>query len=177
MGGRNSIAFSARYPEQVQKLIVVDIGPAVEPGGSTRIRQEISAVPEEFDSFDAVVAYMSAQNRYAAPEVLRRRLLYATKPLPNGKIGWRYDLAIREQWRQGPATPEDLWPAWRRITCPTLIVRGAASDVLSPDATQQMLAALPHASQVEIPRAAHMVFEENPEDFLAAVRAFLRQSA
>jgi pimeloyl-ACP methyl ester carboxylesterase len=40
-----------------------------------------------------------------------------------------------------------------------------------------MLTALPYASQVEIPRAAHMVFEENPEDFLAAVRAFLRRSA
>jgi pimeloyl-ACP methyl ester carboxylesterase len=175
MGGRNSMAFSARYPEKVQKLIVVDIGPAVEQRGSTRIRQEITAVPEEFDSFEAVVAYMSQQNRYAAPEVLRRRLFYATKPLPNGKVGWRYDLAIREQWRRGPSTPEDLWPAWRRITCPTLIVRGAVSDVLSPAAAQQMLAALPHASAVEIPRAAHMVFEENPEDFLAAVRAFLRQ--
>jgi pimeloyl-ACP methyl ester carboxylesterase len=176
MGGRNGIAFSARYPEKVQKLIVVDIGPAVEQRGSARIRQEITAVPEEFDSFEAVLAHMSKQNRYAAPEVLRRRLLYATKPLPNGKVGWRYDLAIREQWRRGPSTPEDLWPAWRRITCPTLIVRGAESDVLSPEATQQMLAALPHASAVEIPRAAHMVFEENPEAFLTAVRPFLRRS-
>ena len=98
MGGRNSIAFSARYPQKVQKLVVVDIGPTTNPQGGARIRQE-KAVPEEFESFEAVVAYMSKQNRYAAPEVLRRRLQYATKP-PNGKIGWRYDLAIREQWRQ-----------------------------------------------------------------------------
>jgi pimeloyl-ACP methyl ester carboxylesterase len=177
MGGRNSIAFSARYPDKVQKLIIVDIGPAVDPRGSARIRQEITAVPEEFDSFEAVVAYMGKQNRFASAEVLRRRLLYATKPLPNGKIGWRYDLAIREQWRRGSSTPEDLWPAWRSITCPTLIVRGAESDILSAAVTQQMLDAVPSASQVEIPRAAHMVFEENPEDFLAAVRAFLRQTA
>jgi pimeloyl-ACP methyl ester carboxylesterase len=116
---------------------------------------------------------MSKQNRYAAPEVLRRRLQYATKPLPNGKIGWRYDLAIREQWRQGPSTPEDLWPAWRGLSCPTLIVRGADSDILSPEATQQMIAAQPQAREVEIPQAAHMVFEDNPDAFLAAVRAFL----
>jgi pimeloyl-ACP methyl ester carboxylesterase len=100
--------------------------------------------------------------------------MYATRPLPNGKIGWRYDRAIREQWRQGPSTPEDLWPAWGRITCPTLIVRGADSDILSPEAAQHMLAARPHASEVEIPRAGHMVFEDNPEAFLAAVRPFLR---
>jgi pimeloyl-ACP methyl ester carboxylesterase len=177
MGGRNSMAFSARYPDKVQKLVIVDIGPAVNPRGSARIRQEITAVPEEFDSFEAVVAYMSKQNRFAAPEVLRRRLRYATKSLPNGKIGWRYDLAIREQWRRGPSAPEDLWPAWKGIACPTLIVRGAESDVLSAEATQQMLTTLPHASQVEIPRAAHMVFEENPEDFLTAVRAFVGQNA
>lgn len=173
MGGRNSMAFSARYPHQVRKLVVVDIAPAGDTPGGARIRQEISAVPEEFESFEAVVAYMSQQNRYAAPEVLRRRLQYATQPLPNGKIGWRYDRAIREQWRQGPPTSEDLWPAWRSLTCPTLIVRGGASDILSPAAAQHMLAAQPQAREVEIPRAAHMVFEDNPDAFLPAVRAFL----
>ena len=175
MGGRNSMAFSARYPDQVRKLVVVDIAPAGDTPGGARIRQEISAVPEEFESFEAVVAYMSQQNRYAAPEVLRRRLQYATQPLPNGKIGWRYDRAIREQWRQGPSTSEDLWPAWRSLTCPTLIVRGGASDILSPAAAQQMLATQPQAREVEIPRAAHMVFEDNPDAFLPAVRAFLRE--
>lgn len=175
MGGRNSMAFSARYPDQVRKLVVVDIAPAGDTPGGARIRQEISVVPEEFESFEAVVAYMSQQNRYAAPEVLRRRLHYATQPLPNGKIGWRYDRAIREQWRQGPPTSEDLWPAWRSLTCPTLIVRGGDSDILSPAAAQQMLAAQPRAREVEIPRAAHMVFEDNPDAFLPAVRAFLRE--
>jgi pimeloyl-ACP methyl ester carboxylesterase len=174
MGGRNSMAFSARYPHQVRKLVVVDIAPAGDTPGGARIRQEISAVPEEFASFEAVVAYMSQQNRYATPEVLRRRLQYATQPLPNGTIGWRYDRAIREQWRQGPPTPEDLWPAWRSLTCPTLIVRGGASDILSPAAAQHMLATQPQAREVEIPRAAHMVFEDNPDAFLPAVRAFLR---
>jgi pimeloyl-ACP methyl ester carboxylesterase len=173
MGGRNGIAFTARYPQKVQKLIVVDIGPAANPAGSERIRSEILAVPETFDSFEAVVEYMGKQNRYASAEVLRRRLQYATKPLPDGKIGWRYDRAIREQWRQGTSTAEELWPEWRRITCPTLLVRGTESDVLSAAAARQMLDANPHASQVEVTRAAHMVFEENPDDFLAAVRPFL----
>ena len=72
-----------------------------------------------------------------------------------------------------PSTPEDLWPAWRGLSCPTLIVRGADSDILSPEAGQQMLAAQPHAREVEIPQAAHMVFEDNPDAFLTAVRAFL----
>ncbi len=174
MGGRNSIAFSARYPEKVQELIIVDIGPTADPRGGQRIRREILEVPEAFDSFDAVVEYMSKQNRYASAEILRRRLLYATKPLPDGKIGWRYDLAIREQWRKGVPVSEDLWPAFRKITRPTLIVRGVDSDILSPEIVRQMLEAMPQAGSVDIPRAAHMVFEDNPDDFLSAVSAFLK---
>jgi pimeloyl-ACP methyl ester carboxylesterase len=176
MGGRNAMAFSARYPQRVQKLIIVDIGPTSDPRGGERIRREIVEVPEAFDTFDAVVAYISAQNRYASAEILRRRLVYMTKPLPNGKIGWRYDPAIREQWRKGVPASEDLWPALRRITCPTLIVRGVESDVLSPEVARQMLAAMPRARVVEIQRSAHMVFEDNPDDFLLAVSEFLKTS-
>jgi len=175
MGGRNSIAFTARYPERVQKLIIVDVGPELDRRGSERISREIREVPEEFDSFEAVVAYMNQQNRYASEAVLRRRLQYAIKELPNGKIGWRYDRAIREQRRQGTTPPAtDLWPAVRSITCPTLIVRGQDSDVLSPEVAQQMLEAMPNAQLVELPRAGHMVFEDNPDDFLAAMRRYLQ---
>jgi pimeloyl-ACP methyl ester carboxylesterase len=175
MGGRNSMAFAARYPERVQQLIIVDIGPTIDPRGAERIKQEIHAVPEAFDSFDAVVAYMSQQNRYTSDAVLRRRLRYATQALPDGKTGWRYDLAIREQSRQGTAAPaEDLWPQLPRITCPTLIVRGADTDLLSPEIAQQMLDTLPNAQLAEVQRAAHMVFEENPDGFMEVMRHYLQ---
>jgi len=174
MGGRNSMAFTARYPGKVQKLAIVDIGPTLDSRGSERIRQEILQVPEEFDSFEAVVAYMGKQNRYASERVLRRRLQYATRELPNGKVGWRYDLAIREQRRKGTTPPpEDLWPSLRHITCPTLIVRGAETDILSLEVARRMVQTIPNAKLVEVPRAGHMVFEDNPEDFLTAVRNFL----
>ncbi len=174
MGGRNSMAFTARYPEKVQKLIVVDVGPTLDAKGGERIRQEILAVPEEFDSFEAVVQYMGRQNKYASDRVLRRRLQYATKELPNGKIGWRYDIAIREQRRKSTAPPaEDLWPVVRNITSPTLIVRGADTDILSPEVARRMVETMPDARLVEVQRAGHMVFEDNPGGFLAAVRGFL----
>ena len=174
MGGRNSITFTARYPEKVQKLIIVDIGPVIDPRGGERIRQEIVAVPEEFDSFEAVVAYMSKQNRYPSDPVLRRRLQYATRELPNGKIGWRYDVAIRNARRQATTLPvEDLWPSVRNIACPTLIVHGVDSDVLSPDGAKQMLDAIPNSRLEDVQRAGHMVFEDNPDGFLAAVHNFL----
>lgn len=174
MGGRNSMAFTARYPDKVQKLVVVDIGPAIDPKGGERITQEIRNVPEEFDGFEAVVDYMSKQNKFASDTVLRRRLQYATMDLPNGKVGWRYDLAVREERRRGTgAPPADLWPAVRTIKCPILIVRGGETDTLPLDAAQEMAALSPSNKLVEVPRAGHMVFEDNPNDFIAAVRNFL----
>jgi pimeloyl-ACP methyl ester carboxylesterase len=173
MGGRNGIAFSAQYPHKVQRLILGDIGPSGDPRGRERIRREILEAPEAFDSFDRVLEYAAKGNRYASPEILRRRLQYATKPGPDGSIGWRYDLAIREQWRKGTTTNEDLWPAFRQLACPILIVRGVDSDILNPEIAQQMLDANPRARLADIPRAGHMVFEDNPDAFLAAVKGFL----
>jgi pimeloyl-ACP methyl ester carboxylesterase len=63
MGGRNGMAFSARYPDKVRKLVVVDISPGGSSPGSSRIRHEISTMPEEFPSFEAVVDYISALAR------------------------------------------------------------------------------------------------------------------
>jgi len=175
MGGRNSMAFTARYPEKVTKLIIVDIGPSIDPRGAERIKREIQAVPEAFDTFEDIVAYMSKQNRYTSDAVLRRRLRYATTALPDGKVGWRYDRAIREQSRNGTGAPAvDLWPALPKITCPTLIVRGSDTDLLSPEVAQQMLDTLPNAQLVEVPRAAHMVFEDNPNGFIEAVQHYLQ---
>jgi pimeloyl-ACP methyl ester carboxylesterase len=176
MGGRNSMAFTARYPEKVQKLIIVDVGPVIDRKGAERISREVSEVPEEFDSFDAVVEHMAKQNRFAADPVLRRRLQYATKELPNGKFGWRYDLAIREQRRQGAAAPAlDLWPALAQITCPTLVVRGTDTDLLSPEVARRMEDELAQGKLVEVQRAGHMVFEDNPEDFISQLASFLGQ--
>ena len=174
MGGRNSMTFGGRYPEKLEKLVVVDVGPESDPRGGARIAREIINVPEEFDSFEDVVDYMGKQNRFASDAVMRRRLNYATKEMPNGKIGWRYDLAIREARRQGISTPqEDLWPALSRIACPTLIVRGTETDLLTREVAQRMVDTFPDAQLVEISKAGHMVFEDNPEDFIVAVKEFL----
>jgi pimeloyl-ACP methyl ester carboxylesterase len=174
MGGRNSISFAGRHSDRLQKLIIVDIGPTVDPAGSQRITQELISVPEEFDSFEDVVAYMGGQNRFASDAVLRRRLQYATRELPNGKIGWCYDLVtIREQRRRGTAPPEDLWPLLPNIACPTLVVRGKQSDLLSAEVAQRMIQNLPDAKLVEVDRAGHMVFEDNSSDFIDAVKVWL----
>ena len=174
MGGRNSLAFAARYPQRLERLCIVDIGPTIEAAGGSRITGELRDLPPQFDTFDDALAHVQTANRFASERVMRRRLAGQTRTLPNGKIGWKFDPAIREQRIAGTAAPAvDLWPALPAIPCPTLVVRGSETDLLTPETAQRMIDALPRGELVEIARAGHMVFEDNPDDFIAAVQNWL----
>jgi pimeloyl-ACP methyl ester carboxylesterase len=176
MGARNSMGFISQHPEKVEKLVIIDAPPANMPDGA-RIRAEIAGVPEEFDTFEDLYNHLRKENPLPPEEVLRRRLKYQTKELPNGKLGWKYDVLVRERMRTGTRPPsQDMWPAWRTITCPTLIVRGMETDALTPKMAKEMIDSIPHCEIVEIPRAHHMVFEENPDAFLTEVRRWLEHS-
>ena len=174
MGGRNSMAFAGKNARKIQKLVIIDIGPDLDPKGSGRITQEMIDVPEEFDTFEDVYAYQSKQNRFCSEPVLRRRLTYATKQLPNGKFGWRYDLEVREQRRNNTGSKQpDLWLNLPGIKCPVLIVRGSATATLGLVTAEKMVDVLPDGKLVHVDRAAHMVFEDNPEDFIRVLHDFL----
>jgi pimeloyl-ACP methyl ester carboxylesterase len=93
---------------------------------------------------------------------------------PDGGLEWKYDKALRDMMRQGGRRETiDLWEPLRRITAPTLLVRGADSDVLSVDVAKRMIDALPDGRLVEVPGAGHPVPLDQPEAFARAVRAFL----
>ena len=174
MGGRNSMAFAGQYPERLEALCVVDIGPKIEPAGGNRITEELRSLPPQFDNFEDALAHVQTGNRFASESVMRRRLGGQTRTTEDGKIGWKFDPAIREQRINGTAAPAaDLWPALERITCPTLVVRGTETDLLTRETAQQMIDTLAQGSLVEIERAGHMVFEDNPADFIAGVKDWL----
>lgn len=174
MGGRNGILFAANHPARLTALVIVDIGPETDPRGTSRMAAEFRNAPEEFESLEALVAASQAANPRAPEAVLRRRLQYQTKPLPNGKLGWRYDKLIRDQWQAGtrPAGP-DLWSAAAKIRCPTLVLRGAETDIFPIEVAKRMLDVIPSSRLAEIPNAGHMTFEENAADSIAAIGAFL----
>ncbi len=174
MGGRNSMAFAGENPERLERLCIVDIGPRIEPAGGNRITEELRSLPPQFDNFEDALAHVQTGNRFASESVMRRRLGGQTYETSDGKIGWKFDPAIREQRINGTAAPAaDLWPALERIVCPTLVVRGTETDLLTEETARQMIDTLAQGTLVEIERAGHMVFEDNPADFIAAVKNWL----
>jgi pimeloyl-ACP methyl ester carboxylesterase len=71
------------------------------------------------------------------------------------------------------AESETLWNDLGRVKCPSLVVRGAASDILSADTAERMAEqALAQGRLAEVPRAGHSVMIDNPEGFAEAVSSF-----
>jgi len=172
MGGRNAISYTATHPDRVRALVIVDIGPETMREGRQNIRRFTSET-EELDSFDAFVERAHKFNPRRSLENLRERLRWNLKQLPSGKWTWRYDKRFRTDEFEGARQRVDLWPYVRRIQCPTILVRGAESDVLSGDAAKKVVDTIPACQYAVVEKAGHTVMGDNPEGFLAAVRPFL----
>ena len=177
MGGRNAIMFTAVHPGKVEKLVIVDIGPDIDPRGAERVRRMAAEAPEEFASLDEAMTYLKSHYPHAADAALRHRVEHGLTRLPNGKYAWKYDKLLRDQRRQGTTPTVDLWPVVRRIKVPTLIMRGSESDIFTIDTAKRMQELIPGSRFVEIQGAGHAIPADAPEAFEQAVREFLAASA
>ena len=173
MGGINAVTFTARHAEKVRALIIVDVSPEIQVRGVENIRSFIQA-SDELDSFEAFVERAHQFNPRRSLENIRSRLTYNLKQLPNGKWTWKYDKALRSGERSFQASALlNLWDDVRAIRCPTLIVKGGDSDILSAESAAKLQAAIPNSRLAVVPGAGHSVMGDNPGAFVAAVREFL----
>ena len=174
MGGLNAIHYAARHPERVLALGILDIGPEIDPAGMQRIRAELGETPTGFDSWQAAKAFLQMRHPKASEENRQTRLTWMLKEDADGRIAWRIDQAIFDP-NLKPDDPQQTWELLSQIRCPTLILRGGESDVLSVDTCQKMLTRIPDGRWVEIPGAGHMVLEDNPEACNAALLDFFKR--
>lgn len=171
MGGRNAMLYTARHPETVAQLVVVDIGPETQQKGKQNIARFVSGSRE--GPFEEFLERAHQYNPRRPLEQLRGSLLNNLRELPNGNWTWKYDARMRDRFQGTASTNEELEEAIRAIRSPTLIVRGEQSDVLAADAAERMQQMIPSSQLVSIPRAGHLVPGDNPVDFIQAVKKFV----
>jgi|APFre7841882724_1041349.scaffolds.fasta_scaffold03312_4 pimeloyl-ACP methyl ester carboxylesterase len=175
MGGWNAVAYAAKYPGQVRSLVIVDSAPELDPAGLARIKAELARTPQAFANLAEARAFLAGLHHRATPRSLETRLQWMLAPREDGTLGWRIDPRIFDpNIPRDP--PERMWGELAALACPTLIVRGAITDIVTRASCEQMLAALKQGELVEIPRAGHMIVEDNPQDFNAAVIPFLART-
>lgn len=184
LGGRIATLFAGRQPERIAGLVLVDIGPELDPRGILRIRMEVESSQEPvFTSVEEYGRLLSLHYPAAQPKALLRMAQHGLRQREDGRYALKMDPALRGAGFAG--SPEDAalrerqmseaqWDALRRIACPTLVVRGAASDVFSAETAERMVdEVLAKGRLAVVPRAGHSVMTDNPEGFREAVAAFV----
>jgi pimeloyl-ACP methyl ester carboxylesterase len=179
MGGINSIIYAARHSAEMAGLVVVDVGPEISPAGGARIRDFIAA--PQLDSPDEFLKRAMEFNPLRDPRILRRSLYYNLRQLANGKWTWKHDtrraaeVQTEEMAAAGARRAEELWKAVPQIKCPTLVVRGTLSDVISDEQAEKFAGALPNGRLVRVEKAGHNVQGDNPAGLLAVLQPFLEE--
>jgi len=175
LGGTTSLVAAGEHRGLARGLVLVDIVAKLEQAGTDRIRGFMTAHPEGFASLDEVAEAIEAYN----PVRKRRRNLDGLKKNvrlgDDGRWRWHWDpafMAIGDE-PQRFADPKRVEAAAAALTIPTMVVRGAHSDVVSDEGLAHMLALVPHAQVVEVGAAAHMVAGDDNDVFATRLGAFL----
>jgi pimeloyl-ACP methyl ester carboxylesterase len=173
MGGLVSFVFAAAHPERVRRLIILDIGPEIAPAGARNVAAAMAA-QDVFGSEDEAVAQARAANPRPTDAALRHRVHHSLRAQPDGTFTFKMDKALREQ--RGAIfdhTADQLWAAWRSVSAPVLLVRGADSEVLAAETAQRMVAENSRVCLVTVPDCGHSITLDNPEGLLVVLEPWL----
>lgn len=175
MGGLIAMAYAGAHPDRLARLVINDIGPDTEVG-SQRITQMVGSRPDEFQTLDEAMAYRRQMSPIVAgrsPDDQRELALGVLRPRPDGRWIWKMDPEyIRQRVQVGPPPRPPLWPALQRVSCPTLVVWGSDSDVLSQAQARRMVETLPNGELVTVPGVGHAPTLVEP-GVVAALERFL----
>jgi pimeloyl-ACP methyl ester carboxylesterase len=171
MGGLLGITIAAMPKSPIARLVVNDVGPAIEAAALTRIASYFGMDPS-FPSYEAVAAYVRTISAPFGPLTdaqWEHMIRSNVRQRPDGTWGMGYDPAIAVPFRAAPAPP-NLWPLWDSIRCPTLLLRGAESDLLSAATAAEMCARGPKPALVEVPNVGHAPMLLTPDQIEPVAR-------
>jgi pimeloyl-ACP methyl ester carboxylesterase len=156
MGGLLGMLMAAQPNTAVARLVVNDVGPTIEPAALERIRSYFGMDPT-FATYAEIAQYVRTISAPFGPltDAQWERLTRSNvRERPDGRWGMAYDPGIAVPFR-ATAAPPDLWPIWDAIRCPTLVLRGRESDLLSAATVAQMAARGPRPAVIEFAGVGH----------------------
>lgn len=158
MGGLIGMMIASQTPAAIRRLVLNDVGPVLTAQSLKRIGQYTGNAPL-FDSVadaEKYVRLVSAPFGHLSDVQWRHLTVYSVRERPDGKYEMSYDPAIGEPFRRAFVyTDLDLWSVYDAILCPTLVLHGAESDLLTAETVQAMARRGPRAQVVEIPDVGH----------------------
>jgi len=185
LGGRISAFYAGRHPEQLAGLVLVDSAPELDRRGIARIRVDVGKNLDPcFDSPWEYENSLAHSYPAATPDAIASLARHGLRRREDGRYVLKMDAKLRGVGQQ-PVSEQQmkdherkstaaLWKALGNISCPTLVVRGAASDIVSADVAERMANdILPRGRLAVVAQAGHSVMTDNPEGFRHAVANFV----
>lgn len=181
MGGVIGLGVAALQGSPVSKLVLNDVGPRLDPAGIARIGGYVGQIrrwntlDEAADAIWAISTGFGPHSREQWLELTRPQLKAdgeALVPRSDPAIAVPFKALTPEAAAAGEAA---LWQAYDAVRCPTLLLRGAQSDLLSHDTAREMTERGPRAQLVEFAGVGHAPTLVQP-DQVRAVREFLLAS-
>jgi pimeloyl-ACP methyl ester carboxylesterase len=161
MGGMIGIGVASLADSPIRRLVLNDVGPTIQAQAVQRIGSYVG-LPMQWDSVQAAAAYMLSISQGFGPHT-EQQWLELTRPMLRADgacFKLHYDPSIGVGFRA--ITPEIaaagealLWRSYDAIVCPTLLLRGAQSDLLSPETALAMTQRGPKATLREFGGVGH----------------------
>lgn len=174
MGGAiGTVAGATTLKGRISHLVLNDNGPALASAAIERIKA-YAGNPPQFDTVTELEGFFRTVYKpygWQSDAQWRRMTETSTRRMPNGKVTPHYDPAMVRQFIVHP-DDYDLWNAYDALDMPTLVLRGAESDLLLQDTAEEMTKRGPRAQLAVIPGCGHAPALNVP-DQIELVRAFL----
>lgn len=172
-GGFVAQRYLARHPGHASKVILY----------ATMAQGRLDAIVDGFravggaDVADAARAFWSAPSPSTGGrfvELCRPHYSTRNQPIASDALTLRNE-AVFPHFLAGEMWTMDHRAGLSEVACPVLVLSGARDPVCGPASTDEMVAALPaaHTTWVRFEESAHMIAADEPEAFLAAIRAFV----
>ncbi len=176
MGGHvGMVAASGPLRKRITHLVLNDVGPDIQPSALRRIAEYVGN-PPVFDSLRELEAWL--RTVYApfgeqTDETWRQLTETSYRRTDSGQVTVHYDPKIAAQLTSG-VDAVDLWQAYDGVSCPTLLLRGAESDLLAAKTAQEMTQRGPRCRLEIIPGVGHAPMLNSPQQ-MALVERFLAE--
>ena len=172
MGGKIGMTYAAMYPDQVDKMILVDIG-----GESTGALSgdPMKSRPEVFNNPDEIEEWLRQFDRFSriGSDAMQIVLKTGFQQLVNGQ--WISAIANPLIYHERPVQPA-AYDKLQKIQCPTLLIHCLLSDLMGPEIAEKTRIAIPGCELVQF-NSGHLPHLECPDEFIRIAKEFLAETA
>ncbi|MFT3721649.1 alpha/beta fold hydrolase [Pseudorhodoferax sp.] len=178
MGGITSLAAVGGGVVDAAALILADVAHTTAVDGFERVRAFMTRHAQGFASLEEAAAAIGDYRGGRRPQGDLAGLAKNLRQAGDGRLYWHWDPRFLDGRGEDMAARRlRLAQCARQVAVPTLLVRGAHSDVVTPEAVREFMALCPHASHIDVAGAGHMLTGDDNDAFGQVAIGFIRREA